>query len=475
MSKYAILTLVTLAGGVLALAVARPAAAARDGVAKATEPQRPWTVLVYAAADNSADMPVVEFLDQVRKAIDDDPGVELLVLLDRSNQKGKKATYLGPDFSGTRLYRYRKDSVERLGGGTHLPELKADGDAKLNSADADTLGRFIAWGKATAPAKRYALLIYSHANGKTMCPAEAAKADMGIPELTAKIGPEGRVDFLALELCQMGGIEIAYQWRPENGRFGADVLLAIPNAGPPLDWDRAFARIRSPGHAPKGGAALDPATMTAADFGRLVVEEGLCGRQAAEKAGRKMPRESAGCYDLRAAAEVKKAVDALAVTLTQGACRDIVLALRDGASGSGAGSTGPAIHYERDKSYVDLYDLCRRIAACDRLPESARAAARRVLAAGERFMLASFGMSGYPGFEPGKHGVFIVLPSGKPDCWKQFKWYSPVAGKAKHQGGWSFLADGATRGNGVVENWFELLDSWFDQQNEQGGLNGYRP
>ena len=72
---------------------------------------------------------------------------------------------------------------------------------------------------------------------------------MGIAEVTDKIGVEERVDFLALELCNMGGAEIAYQWRPGNGRFEADVLLAIPNAGPPLDWHRAFSRIRSPGHA----------------------------------------------------------------------------------------------------------------------------------------------------------------------------------------------------------------------------------
>src|SRR5262245_15070089 len=91
------------------LALATPATV----LANTVEPQRPWTLLVYAAADNSADEPVVNFLDQVRRAIDDDPGFEVLVLLDRSDRKGKKATYLGPDFSGTRLYRYRKDSVER--------------------------------------------------------------------------------------------------------------------------------------------------------------------------------------------------------------------------------------------------------------------------------------------------------------------------------------------------------------------------
>ena len=134
----------------------------------------------------------------------------------------------------------------------------------------------------------------------------------------------------------MGGMEIAYQWRPGNGRFEADVLLAIPNAGPPLDWDRAFGRIRSPGHAPKGGPALDPAKMTAADFGKLVIEEGHRGRQASEKPGGRGSKESAGCYDLRKAGEVKKAVDALAVALAKSDSKGILLELRNADFGGPA-------------------------------------------------------------------------------------------------------------------------------------------
>ncbi len=63
-------------------------------------------------------------------------------------------------------------------------------------------------------------------------PDDRTGSAMGIAEVTDKIGVKERVDFLALELCNMGGIEIAYQWRPGNGGFEADVLLAIPNAGP---------------------------------------------------------------------------------------------------------------------------------------------------------------------------------------------------------------------------------------------------
>ena len=127
------------------------------------------------------------------------------------------------------------------------------------------------------------------------------------------------------------------------------------------------------------------------------------------------------------------------------------------------------------RASVDLYDLCRRAAGCDRLSTEARTAATKVMNTVEPFMLASFGMSGYPGFKAGKNGVFIVLPSGEPDCWKRFRWYTPIAGDRKNYGNWAFLKDGATPNNGIIENWFELLDSWFDVADKTGGINKYRP
>lgn len=439
---------------------------------RADEPKRPWTLLVYGAVDNSADEPFVAFINQIRRAIDNDPGIELVMLIDRDDKHRKRTTYLGEDFKSTRLYRVRKDSVERLSGGTQFPEITKDSDVKLNSADAANVQKFIAWGKENYPAQRYGLMIYSHANGRTMCPVYRTGDSMSIPELTDKLGVKERVDFLALELCNMGGIEISYQWRTGNGRFEADVLLAIPNAGEPLDWDRAFARIRSPGHESKQGPTIDPAKMTATDFGKLVIEEGYQGRLEGESRTGKRTTESAGLYDLHKSGEVKKAIDALAVALAKTDSKNTVLELRNGSTGNAL------INYPSGKpggSYVDLYDFCRRVAGCERLSQEVRSAATDVMKSLDSFMIASFGASGYKGFKNGKHGVFIVLPSGEPDCWKHFLWYTPIPGDRKNYGNWSFLKDGATPGNGKVENWFELLDSWFDVADERGGVNGYRP
>jgi len=439
----------------------------------AQEEPRPWTLLVYGGADNNADGPILGFLDDVRRAIDDDPGIDLLVLLDRSDEYSDDATMFGEDFTGTRLYRLRRDSAERLSGGTQFPELTLEQDAELDTADAETLRRFIDWGKENHPARHMGLMIYSHANGRSMCPDEKTGRDMGITELSQRLGEAQSLDFLALELCNMGGIEISYQWRPAPGRFGADVLVAIPNAGPPLDWDRAFARIRSPGHAGGGveGTLLDPGAMTATDFGRLVIEEGRKGRELALHARpERGAHEAAACYDLRRSADVKGALDALAVSLATSDARDYFLEMR------GPGPIGDAMSYDPGGPFVDLYDLCRRTAECDAFDETVRGRAEGVLRALEGFVVASFGMSAYAGFEGGKNGVFVILPPERTGAWRSLGWYTPSAHPidGKDMGSWAFLADGATAGNGKVENWFELLDAWFDEADDAGGSNGYR-
>lgn len=442
---------------------------------------RPWTVLVYGAADNNADGPIQEFLDGLRQALDDDPGVELVVFLDRAQEFSDESALTGEDFTGARLFRLRRDSAERLDGGEHFPQLAGD-DPEVDSADPRTLAAFLAWGKARFPAQRTALLIYSHANGETMCPDEHSGRDMGIAELTDVLPASASVDFLALELCNMAGVEIAYQWRPRAGVFGADVLLAIPNAGPPLDWHRAFARLRSPGRASavvpgeeRAGAAVDPATMDAAAFGALIVEEGERGRRRSLSERGRGAHESAGAFDLRRMDAVKRAFDALAVELARGGKREAFLEMR------GPGPIGSAVNYSEGGPYVDAYDLCRRIATCDVFDEVARAAAERAADALDACVIASFGMDGLEGFESGRSGLFLVVPRadapGSGEVWRNFAWYTPKPGPGRGvHGRWSFLGDHAVEGNGKVETWFELLDLWYDDPDAgPGGINGYAP
>ncbi|MGH7150341.1 MAG: clostripain-related cysteine peptidase, partial [Planctomycetota bacterium] len=339
--------------------------------------------------------------------------------------------------------------------------------------------KFVAFGKSRFPARHTALMLYGHADGRAMCPDEKSRHEMGFAELTAVATEKEAVDVMALELCNMGGVEIAYQWRPGNGGFSTKTLVAIPNAGPPLAWSRVFARLRAPGApAGNGPAAVDPAGLSGPDFGRLIVEEGGAGRREAGE-----EREAVGCYDLTRVEAVKRAVDALAVELARGDAKVVFEELR------GPGPEGYALNYGRDRldraPFVDLHDLCRRAAACERLDAAARSASEAALAAVDEFVLASWGGKALPRFEAGKSGVFIVFPDGdaearggqgrKERVWARCRWYSPLAVPGVY-GRLAWCSDGARPGNGVVENWFELLDRWFDETGDgPGGANGYAP
>jgi clostripain len=118
--------------------------------------------------------------------------------------------------------------------------------------------------------------------------------------------------------------------------------------------------------------------------------------------------------------------------------------------------------YDGKGTFVDLYDLASRVAEHDEFSDSIRSAARGAMATVDDLVVASFGMGAYAGFQPGRNGLFIVLPNDGADRGKLFDWYTPGPGARGHHGRWAFLSDGATAGNGAVENWFELIDSWFD-------------
>lgn len=426
------------------------------------DPVRPWTFLIYAACDNNAehDGNFFRFLDGVRGALEDNQGIEVVLFMDRSTKYSRNSTSLGEDFTDARLYAVRRSGCQRLDGGEQFPEISLASNHEVDSADPENLRKFLAFGKARFPAQHTALMLYGHADGRAMCPDEESGNEMGFAQLTDAVAADGAVDLMALELCNMGGVEIAYQWRPGNGAFHTEVLVAIPNAGPAMDWTRVFA------HLGRNTGRVDPATLSPQDLGRLIVEQAAAGRQAASE-----EFEAIGCYDLTQVAAVKQALDALAVELA-----------RSGAKEAFAGilTSGPddfVLNYARNRidevPFVDLADLCRRLAASSQLDESVRNASQIVLERTDDLVLASWGGRELPRFEPGSNGIYVVCPNERN--WPRCRWYSPL-GVTGVYGRLAWCQDGATHENGKVENWFELLDTWYDKDGKaDGGANRYLP
>lgn len=468
---------------VAALAAIPAIALIRAAPSQETAPQRAWTFVIYAAIDNDAegDGNFFRFFDGVRAAFADDPGIEIVLFADRAEGHSTNATSLGEDFTDARLYRVRSGRCERLAGGAEFPEITLDGRFEPDSADPVHVKKTLAFARSAFPARRYALMLYGHADGRAMCPDEQSRHEMGFAQLTDVVPAELGVDLMALELCNMAGVEIAYQWRPDNGGFSTRTLVAIPNAGPPLDWARVFARLRSGG----GEGTVDPASLDGAAFGKLIVEEGGLGRRLrAEREPRlaeHLAHEAVTCLDLDRAAAVKRAVDALAVALAAADTKATMLEVRGSAPDAEA-----TLDYARGRvqpfPYFDLFDLATRIADDRRFDAAVREAARAVAAATDEMVLASWGGGSLRRFAPGRTGVWITFPDGdarvrtrggdERQLWSLCRWYTPHRADGVY-GSLAWCRDGATAGNGKIENWFELLDAWFDAGAADGGANRY--
>ena len=457
------------------------------------ETERHWTIFFYGAGDGG-EKSMMRTLGRVKEGFVEGQGVEIVALADRSGAYADGKGVFGENFKGARLYRFAGGRAERLDGGREFPEVTKTSEYDVDMGDADTLKKFVRFGKARYPARCYALIFFGHGCGAYFCPDETHGNALQPAKVSAVLTREDSVDLVVLDACAMGGIEVAYQWRPGNGGFEASVMVASPTLGDALPYDRILAALRGPPRprkdqgpgVPAPGRELDPAALTPLAFGRRIVAETEAHRREEIGRERMYACEAWACYDLTQAGPVKKAVDALAVELarTDGA-KQLLGKVR------GTGTKPVAMHYmdaenlEKAWAYTpffDLYDLARRVREGDALPAGVKDKAGDVMRAVGKFVVGSFGQRQYPGFEPGKNGVSILLPDGDAVYqgkrhWEHCRWYTPLPdGRTKQvYGRLSWCKDGATPGNRVVENWFELLDSWYDTTNDEtGGLNGYR-
>ncbi|MFG0315992.1 MAG: clostripain-related cysteine peptidase [Planctomycetota bacterium JB042] len=433
-----------------------------------------WTILVYGGSDNSSEESFGPDVEALRRGIPATGRVELFCLVDRSPGFSDSTAGFGEDFADTRLYRLTRDAAERLDGRPELPEITAGSSYEANSGDATLLRDYLRWARTHHPARHTALIVYTHGNGWTFCPDETDGGDELYPaELSDVLAAEDSLDLVVFDVCEMSSLEDAWQWRPGTGRFGIDVMVATPMAGFPFPWESILGRFE------------DPATLTPEEFGRIVVEQTEAHRRRELARGdledgvrEIVRREAMACLRLDRIGPVKEALDALAVRLAaheDGPDWLFELRGRPGAAG--------ALSYAERPLYVDVFDLGRRAAEADGLPEDVRAAGVRLAEATEAAVVASYGLSAYDrfgGFQPGRHGVQLILPPpglALRDAWAAVRFLTPdaTAGEGPGYGRYAFCRDGATPGDGRVTSWWELLDLTFDPDDQDGGANGFSP
>jgi clostripain len=454
------------------------------------KPKNHWTVIYYAGGCNSCEETIMDDIAEMKRGFVDGQGLEFVMLIDRVAGFSADASVFGEDFTDTRLYRISKDKTERLEGGPELPEITRTSQFDANMGDAQTLKKFIRFCKAHYPADHYALIIYSHGAGPWVCYDDESDQDaIYTAEFTDILSSREAVDFFGLDVCSMGGAENMYQWRPGNGSFNARIVIASAPSTGPWAYDRIFSRLKAGAgesnelDATLGGKErdVDPAAMTALDLAGVIFEEIHDGQ----------PEECWSCYDLTKAGALKKAVDVLAQSLANGAKKEDL----DEARGFNRPKTTFYLQAELNgmmsrEPYFDIYGLAKNLSSSEKLSEAVRTSARAVSQAVDDVVVFSYAQpDDYPGFEDGKHGLYIFCPLGDWTIqgkrhWARQQWYSPLdmtkeaelkSQRLRPYGKYLWCQDGAKAGNDRVENWFELLDSWYDTGNgKDGGLNKYR-
>ena len=445
-----------------------------------------WTILIYAGVDSSSESHVMPHLAMLSAMSGVQQNGRVVLFIDRSPEHTQDQQTLGENFDDSRLFELKAGKWVRVSGAKEYPEISTTSKYESNSGSPRSLQKFIRFGKRHAPADKFALVVFGHGECRFVCPDESnpnpnlneQDDPLYVSEITENIGDDCSVDFLWMDVCAFGSIENAYQFRPGTGRFSANIMLASPPSSAPLPMGDILRNVGILGE-PTDQKSLP---SDAAEFGRRVMEQ--C-RTHLKKHPFRGFREVWSLYDLTAAEKVKKTTDQLARLLAGADSKVTMSAIR------GLGKKPATMNYMRtrnDESLMwlvapnfDLFDFAQRISVSKDVDGQVNEVARELRSSVDELILDSVAGSAYKNFQAGKNGIYIVFTDGDKiwrdqSHWHYFQWYCPNdrTGNRYAYGKYSWSRDGAKAGNEKVENWFELLDSWFDKNDANGGMNEYR-
>ncbi len=465
--------------------------------AKGTE----WTIMFYGDGDNNLDEFLLYDIEEMKAGFINDRGINLIVLVDRASD-AEYCNGFNEVFTDTRLYQISHGKAKRISGSTQFPEITTISKYEANMGDAITLQKFIQFCKANYPADNdnYALILWNHGSGpdkkKMAMATKSFSSDSPLKgicvddsngynilhtaEITDVLNSDESVNLIGFDACIMGSVEVAYQYRPDialPAKFSAQIMVASPSNEWSLGW--SYRTILERFNNPAGTDALG--------LGRIIVESQRDSTQNLNCnetwLNELLSSQTMSCYDLTKVDAVKNAVDILSAALAPGEQSDFETI-------RGFGYSPQTMHYFNASSggewaeipFFDLYDLCARTNASGSfIPEiqnKALAVMNALDGSGTKngMIKYSFGGSEFSGFQNGKNGVYIFFPDGEGHNysainidWAYQSWYNAIS-KSPYYGKLSWCDDDASS-NSDVENWFEMLDSWFDTG--QPGLNGY--
>ncbi len=447
-------------------------------------PNKNWTVMVYLGGDNDLEYDLIRNVKQIKESYNG--GCNILLFIDRSENYSLNSSVLGENFSGVGIYQVIKNGLTQINNDLLFHDEKIE---ELESTNIEHLKRFIEYSKKNYPAKYYSLFIGSHGGGarsnNSVVYSDNKKKWIYNAEFTDFLEEKDSVDLLCFDACFMGNIETLYQLRSDNKAFHARYIVASP----PTVWSYGFNYSGIFKRITDGKSVLEshPSVITGKnrmiyssdelkplDFGQIIIEEHY------EYTSIETDDQVLSLYDTEKVAELKYNVDVLFVSLKDNSS-DI-----HSMRGFDYIKQDMSLHYFDSNSieewidfpYFDLYDICEKIIESKEFNSIISKNAETVITSLKDVIINSFGLSYFSKFQNNKNGLGFFFPDGsrkydETTMWFYQNWYNANS-DANYYGNLSFCKDNAKMNNNVVENYFEVLDFWFDINDDNGGLNGYK-
>lgn len=444
---------------------------------------RNWTILYYAVGSNSSETDLLGDIAEMKRG-KISKGYNLILLIDRVEGFSDDSTTLDGNFTDTRLYQIDHNVYHRLDGREFLPGIGIDQSIEANMADASTLKRFIQYCKKYHPANHYMLVLRSHGNGVSMCPdAENGQMDRLYPaEITNVLTENESVDILGLDVCSMAGLEDLYQWRPGNNSFSSNYVIASAPLSGAWAYDRILERltinssdeVESDTNYFDGGweINLDPDKMNPLDFSKLVFEEIYDNQRWA----------SWGLFDNSKINALKLEIDEASRLLVSEE-KAVINNIINNTLGYYHNTSDNLEIAQLTFPYLDAHLFWHQISTNEALTTLTRDKANEVCVALDKLVVHSYYGQGFlpktSDFINGQSGIYQIIPQGdrvfsqtNRTFWSHCGWFHPEDKSSDQDsyGQYDWCSDGAIKANNKVENFFELLDFLFDEND----VNDYK-
>ena len=449
-----------------------------------------WTIMIYMCADNNLETYSLLDVQEMVEGFKTDNGYQIIIMLDRADGSVQGSTNeIGPfeeNFSDTRLYMLVDNGIKRLSGKDHFPEITTSGAFEADMGDPENLKKFITFCKNEYKADKYALFFWNHGTGprsfsnslpeqRAICVDYGANdSSLGTGEISAYLSKNESVELIGFDACYMGSLEVAYQFAPQHEGFSAKIMVASADEEWAPGWnykyilnrlskqngDRYINEKNYVIEETENKIIYNPLNMNAADFASIIVEEYYAAVTEQDAFDQVF-----AAYNLYNIYEIKNIFDSYSGKISLNK-EEIV------------NNRNNFVHYfnfdsdfgQLETPFFDYYDIVNHL---EKNLIIVKGDLSNVVDEAVLFSFAGSSLR-HKGFVNGCSGLSIFFPDGDTlfdngneyfSCWDYQWWYSPfVLENSDGYGNLYWCRDNASEGNGIVENWFEILEYWFGEE-----------